>query len=121
MISHIIMIILNILLIIFSIYTGYKVIKNKCSLKFILFSVFIMALIIYNCVLSTIYIMLPEDIIINIMTGFTENIKYAYAMLALQFYENSISLIYILMTFYVLYKFCKTVKQYIVKIKHKKN
>lgn len=121
MISDIVMITLNVILVVFSLYTWFKVVKNKCSVKFIIFSLFILILIIYNCVFSTIRIMLPDDIIIQIMTGFTENRKYAYAMTALQFYENSISYIFVFMTFYILYKFIKTLRQYMMTIKNKNN
>lgn len=121
MISDIVMITLNVILVVFSLYTWFKVVKNKCSVKFIIFSLFILILIIYNCVFSTIRIMLPDDIIIQIMTGFTENRKYAYAMIALQFYENSISYIFVFMTFYTLYKFIKTLRQYMMTIKNKNN
>lgn len=119
MISDIIKIVLNIALIIFSMYVLYKIIKNKSSIKFILFYIFIAVLVIYNCVVSTVYIMLPEDTYINIMTGFTKNIKYAYAMLVLQTNENITAFIYIFMMFYVIYKLCKTIKSRILEIKHK--
>lgn len=119
MISDIIKIVLNIALIIFSMYVLYKIIKNKSSIKFILFYIFIAVLVIYNCVVSTVYIMLPEDTYINIMTGFTKNIKYAYAMLVLQTNENITAFIYIFMMFYVIYKLCKTIKLRILEIKHK--
>ena len=120
MISKTIMIILNIVLIVFSIYTGFNIIKNKCNMGFVLFSMIILILAIYNCVFSTFSIMF-RDVIIHIMTSFVENGMYTYEMEALQIYNMSYSYILFLMMIYVIYRLFKMLKLHIIEIKNRRD
>lgn len=114
-----IMIVSNILLIVFSIYVFFQVIKNKCSIKFILFCVFILLLVIYNCVMSSVSILVPKEIIGNVMMEFSTNGKYANIMLILGFYEVSSRYIFEAMLIYIIYKLYKEMKMRIVEMRNK--